>query len=81
MLEASEPMGEQGSEQQMALSIRGMGCGSCVRSIQDVLGAVVGVRRVSVSLEQSQAQVWFDPQQTGRQALATAVEAAGYQVP
>ena len=64
----------------LTLSITGMTCGGCVRSVTGVLQALPGVESVSVSLEQAQAQVHFDDAQVTPAQLAAAVEDAGFDV-
>jgi copper chaperone len=64
----------------LTLKITGMTCGGCVRSVTGVLQALPGVESVSVSLEQGQAQVRFDPAQVTPAQLAAAVEDAGFDV-
>lgn len=64
----------------LTLSITGMTCGGCVRSVTGVLQALPGVESVNVSLEQAQAQVRFDDAQVTPAQLAAAVEDAGFDV-
>lgn len=64
----------------LTLSITGMTCGGCVRSVTGVLQALPGVESVSVSLEQAQAQVRFDDTQVTPALLAAAVEDAGFDI-
>ena len=44
------------------LTIGGMTCAGCVRSVSNVLQALSGVTNAEVSLEKGQAKVTFDPQ-------------------
>lgn len=60
----------------ITLSVSGMTCGHCVRSVSQALEAVRGVERVSVSLETGRAQI--DGQATPT-ALIRAIEEEGYQ--
>lgn len=64
----------------LTLSITGMTCGGCVRSVTGVLQALPGVESVSVSLEQAQAQVRFDDAQVTPAQLEAAIEDAGFEV-
>lgn len=64
----------------LTLSITGMTCGGCVRSVTSVLQALSGVESVNVSLEQGQAQVRFDDAKVTPAQLAAAVEDAGFDV-
>ncbi len=61
------------------LNISGMTCGGCTASVKRVLEALPGVSHAEVSLDSAQAEVTFDPAQTGREAMAAAVQRAGFQ--
>ena len=61
------------------VKVGGMTCEGCVRSIQNVLEAIPGVERATVSLDQRQARVSFDPAQTGLDAFKAAIADAGYE--
>jgi copper chaperone len=63
----------------LTLSITGMTCEGCVRSVKKVLEGVQGVAAAEVSLEQGQARVTFDPAQASLAQLKQAVEDAGYE--
>ena len=60
------------------LSITGMTCGGCVKSVNTVLSALPGVQHVEVSLEQAQAKVAYDDTQASRATLIQAVVDAGF---
>ena len=64
----------------ITLSITGMSCGGCVRSVTGVLKALPGVSAVDVTLEPGEARVSFDPAQVSPAQLAAAVEDAGFEV-
>lgn len=61
------------------LSIEGMTCAGCVRSVQRKLESVPGVRKASVSLESSSAAVEYDAGKVQPEALAAAVRAIGFE--
>ncbi len=61
------------------LHIEGMSCAHCVHHVKEALEAVAGVRSAAVSLEAKEASVEHDEGVTS-EALATAVEEAGYDV-
>jgi copper chaperone len=65
----------------VVLNITGMTCGGCVRSVENVLRGVEGVRAVRVSLEQGSATVECDDGKANLAAFKTAIEEAGYEVP
>lgn len=60
------------------LSIEGMHCTGCARTIELLLGAEPGVREAQVSFESATARVLYDPAATNAQALGAAIEKAGY---
>ena len=62
------------------LSITGMSCGGCVKSVSNVLSALPGVERVEVSLEAARARVLYDAARLNRAALVQAVIDAGFGV-
>ena len=62
------------------LSIAGMTCEGCVKSVTKALCAVPGVTRVDVSLDRGEAVILHDPAQAPLSKLRTAVEDAGFDV-
>jgi copper chaperone len=63
------------------ISIQGMTCDGCVKSVTRTLQAVAGVQRVEVSLDEEKARVTYDPKKAGLAELKRAVERAGYEAP
>src|SRR4051812_45367100 len=62
------------------MGVGGMSCASCVASLETALGRVPGVAHVSVNLAAERAAISYDADVTSVQALAQAIEDAGYQV-
>ena len=62
------------------ITVGGMTCGGCVRSVTGVLQALPGVESVSVTLTPGQAQVRFDEAQVSSAQLTAAVEDTGFEV-
>jgi len=63
-----------------AISIKGMTCGGCEKSVSAALTEVPGVLKVlRVSYQDGLAEVCFDPNKTTGEALTTAVANTGYQ--
>jgi len=62
----------------VSFPVEGMTCASCVNRITRFLGKVEGVEEANVNLATESASVRFDPSRTDIEALAAAVEAAGY---
>jgi Cu+-exporting ATPase len=62
------------------MGVGGMSCASCVASLEAALGHVPGVADVNVNLATERATMTYDANVTSVQALAQAIEDAGYQV-
>lgn len=60
------------------IKIEGMTCGGCVQSVENALNSINGVMTTVVSLPDANAAVDYDEQRTSPQALAAAVEEAGF---
>ena len=66
--------------QQIELVVRGMSCGHCEMRVRKALMEVPGVLDAEASHEREQAVVTVDPKQAvAPEALAAAVQAAGYE--
>jgi copper chaperone len=65
--------------EKVQLSVRGMSCGGCVKSVTNVLSALPGVSHVEVSLEQANARVDFDPAAVSVDSMIAAVDDAGFE--
>jgi copper chaperone CopZ len=61
------------------LSVRGMTCANCARSVERKLRGVPGVTKTSVSLEAASATVEYDTALAKPEALAKAVRELGYE--
>lgn len=68
------------ASERVRLPIAGMTCATCAGRVEQALNALPGVR-ATVNLAGEQADVRFDPHQSGSAALVTAVQDAGYDVP
>lgn len=64
---------------QETLTITGMHCSSCSDRVSKVLSELQGVRSVNVSLEDQQATIQFDRDQTGINQMKETIKKAGYQ--
>ncbi len=67
------------AQERLVLPVQGMTCASCVAHVEDALAKVAGVERVAVNLATESAAV--EGRRLDPQALARAVDAAGYTVP
>ncbi|HEX3747408.1 MAG TPA: heavy metal-associated domain-containing protein [Bryobacteraceae bacterium] len=61
------------------LSVRGMTCGNCARSVQRKLAATPGVTKVTVDLEGAGADVEYDVGLVKPEVLVEAVRSLGYE--
>ncbi len=66
--------------EKITLPVKGMTCMGCVSSVKRVLGSIPGVGSAEVSLEKAQAEVTYNPDKTGPDALKAAIMDAGYDV-
>ena len=62
------------------LSVHGMTCGNCARSVEKKLAAAPGVANVTVDLAGARATVEYDASVIQPEALANAVRSLGYEV-
>ncbi|HEY0135973.1 MAG TPA: heavy metal translocating P-type ATPase [Nannocystis sp.] len=68
-------------EAQCELPVQGMTCASCVLRVERALKATPGVQDAHVNFVTGRASVSYDPAAATPDALARAIEAAGYEVP
>ena len=61
------------------LQIEGMGCGHCVKAVEDALRTVEGVEVHAVEI--GSAQISYDPETADPTRIVAAIEDAGYAVP
>jgi copper chaperone CopZ len=62
------------------LSVRGMTCGNCVRTVERKLASTPGVTKVTVDLESARADIEYDAGLVRPEVLANAVRDLGYDV-
>ncbi len=63
------------------LTIEGMHCDGCAKTIEALLAAEPGVKAATVSCGNGSARVLYDQASIDLQRLVSAVERAGYRVP
>ncbi|XP_022091601.1 copper-transporting ATPase 1-like isoform X2 [Acanthaster planci] len=61
------------------VTITGMTCNSCVKSIEGRLGTIQGVCGVRVSLEAKQGRIWHQPSDISPQQLCQEIEEMGFE--
>jgi copper chaperone CopZ len=67
--------------QTLKMSVSGMTCGNCSRSVERKLSATPGVTKATVDLVNGSAIVDYDADVVKPEALANAVRQLGYEVP
>ncbi|GBN04455.1 Copper-transporting ATPase 1 [Araneus ventricosus] len=60
------------------ISVEGMTCNSCVRSIEDLVGSKPGVNKISVSLSDEIASIWYNPSITTPEKLKDVIYDMGF---
>jgi copper chaperone CopZ len=63
------------------MTVNGMTCGNCARSVERKLTATPGVTKVDVDLDAARATVEYDTGLVKPEVLAAAVRELGYEVP
>lgn len=66
--------------EQTTLTVKGMSCGHCVKSVEDNVGKLAGVESVSVNLNAGTVQVSHDSTQADRSKIEETIEEQGYDV-
>lgn len=64
----------------LILTIDGMHCEGCARTIEALVRKETGVRKIEASYKRREARVLFDPEAVSEVKLVAAVEKAGYRV-
>jgi copper chaperone CopZ len=64
----------------LTLTVTGMTCGGCENAVKRVLGTVEGVSNVTASHGESRVTLDYDPDKATLEAIAKAIERAGYRV-
>jgi copper chaperone CopZ len=64
----------------VTLKIEGMNCSSCANTIKTLVEGEPGVQVATVSFDEGQARILYDPQTVNEDRLVAAVEKAGFRV-
>ncbi|XP_060774722.1 copper-transporting ATPase 2 [Neoarius graeffei] len=72
----SEELAREGSL--VKIRVEGMTCHSCVRSIEDRIGALQGVKGLNVSLSDKEAVVWYNPKRVKPEDLKEHIQDMGF---
>ena len=62
----------------MQFHISSMTCGGCVASVHNATADIDGLDDISIELADNQATVTFDDSKTSAEAIATAIDDAGF---
>ena len=62
------------------LTVRGMTCANCARSVEKRLASTPGVTKAAVELQSERAYVEYDPDLVKPEAVENAVRDLGYEV-
>jgi Cu+-exporting ATPase len=76
---AVEEAGYDVVNEKVILKIGGMSCVMCVKAIEDALGKLDGISKVTVNLTAEKAYVTYNPQMTSITDMKNAIEDLGYQ--
>ena len=63
----------------LEISVGGMSCEGCVKSVTKVLSGMPGVSEVSVSLAPARARMRLDPGLSNVAAIKAAIQGAGFE--
>ncbi|XP_072539678.1 copper-transporting ATPase 2 isoform X2 [Salminus brasiliensis] len=66
-------------ESLVRISVEGMTCHSCVRTIEGRIGAMQGVKGIQVSLSEREAFIWFNPVAVKPEELRKHIEDMGFE--
>ena len=60
--------------------IEGMNCDGCANTIKTLVESEPGVQMATVSFEEGQARILYDPQSTGEDRLVAVIQKPGFRV-
>lgn len=66
--------------EKVTLSVQGMSCGHCVKSIEGSVGELKGVSKVEVHLEKGTVDVEFNGQEVKLEKIKETIDDQGYDV-
>ena len=66
--------------EQVVLNVKGMSCGHCVKAVEDSVGALKGVQKVDVQLNDGKVNVAFDSGQVSLEEIKETIDDQGYDV-
>ncbi|CAK8583425.1 copper chaperone CopZ (plasmid) [Priestia megaterium] len=66
--------------EKVTLTVKGMSCGHCVKSIEGSVGELNGVQHVEVNLNEAKVSVEFDQNKVSLESIKEAIDDQGYEV-
>ncbi|MCF8890729.1 copper chaperone CopZ [Priestia megaterium] len=66
--------------EKVTLSVKGMSCGHCVKSIEGSVGELNGVQHVEVNLNEAKVTVEFDQNKVSLESIKEAIDDQGYEI-
>lgn len=66
--------------EKITLTVKGMTCMGCVKSVRNVLEPIPGVAGVDITLDNGQVTISHDPAKAGLDQFKAAIQDAGYEV-
>lgn len=66
--------------EKITLTVKGMTCMGCVRSVKNVLEPMSGVASVEITLDNGQVVIAFDATKSNADQFRAAIQDAGYEV-
>ncbi|MEK1830833.1 copper chaperone CopZ [Priestia megaterium] len=66
--------------EKVTLSVKGMSCGHCVKSVEGSVGELNGVQHVEVNLSEAKVTVEFDQNKVSLDSIKEAIDDQGYEV-
>lgn len=66
--------------EKVTLSVKGMSCGHCVKSVEGSVGELNGVQHVEINLSEAKVTVEFDQNKVSLESIKEAIDDQGYEV-
>ncbi|MBY0029772.1 copper chaperone CopZ [Priestia megaterium] len=66
--------------EKVTLTVKGMSCGHCVKSIEGSVSELNGVQHVEVNLNEAKVTVEFDQNKVSLESIKEAIDDQGYEV-
>lgn len=66
--------------EKITLTVKGMTCMGCVKSVKNVLEPIPGVAGVDITLDNGEVAISYEATKAGIDQFKTAIQDAGYEV-